>query len=152
MDDYFKFMAHISGVYKEDLAEYLCNEFINILQQYYSILNPVMRMTLVTCLKIMRGKDVVSPGVVLPVFLKLFRCEDKHLRKFLHACIVGDLKNLNLKHKVNNINRKLQNFIFAMLADPNEGASRRSLNVMIELYKRKIWNDDKTVNVIAEAV
>lgn len=22
---------------------------------------------------------------------------------------------------------------------------------MIELYKRKIWNDDKTVNVIAEA-
>jgi len=23
---------------------------------------------------------------------------------------------------------------------------------MIELYKRKIWNDDKTVNVIAEAV
>ena len=23
---------------------------------------------------------------------------------------------------------------------------------MIELYKRRIWNDDKTVNVIAEAV
>ena len=23
---------------------------------------------------------------------------------------------------------------------------------MIELYKRKIWNDEKTVNVIAEAV
>lgn len=39
-----------------------------------------------------------------------------------------------------------------MLQDPNEGAARRSLNVMIELYKRKIWNDEKTVNVIAEAV
>lgn len=38
-----------------------------------------------------------------------------------------------------------------MVQDPNEGASRRSLNVMIELYKRRIWNDDKTVNVIAEA-
>jgi protein SDA1 len=37
-----------------------------------------------------------------------------------------------------------------MLKDPNEGASKRSLNVMIELYKRKIWNDDKTINVIAE--
>ena len=38
-----------------------------------------------------------------------------------------------------------------MLQDPNEGAAKRSLNVMIELYKRKIWNDEKTVNVIAEA-
>lgn len=37
-----------------------------------------------------------------------------------------------------------------MLKDPNEGAAKRSLNVMVELYKRKIWNDDKTVNVIAE--
>jgi protein SDA1 len=24
------------------------------------------------------------------------------------------------------------------------------MNVMIELYKRKIWNDDKTVNAISE--
>ncbi len=38
-----------------------------------------------------------------------------------------------------------------MLKDPNETASKRSLAVMIELYKRKIWNDEKTVNVIAEA-
>jgi len=35
-----------------------------------------------------------------------------------------------------------------LLQDPNEDASKRSLNVMIELYKRHIWNDDKTVNTI----
>jgi len=107
MDEYFKFFAHISAVYKEELAEYLCNEFINLLQQYYSILHPVIRMSLVTCLKIMRGKDVVSPSVVLPVFFKLFRCEDKHLRRYLHSVIVTDLKKLNEKHKVQNVNRKL---------------------------------------------
>lgn len=38
-----------------------------------------------------------------------------------------------------------------MLADPNEGAARRSLNVMIDLYKKRFWNDEKTVNVIAQA-
>lgn len=32
LDEYFKFFAHISGVYKEELADYLCNEFINLLQ------------------------------------------------------------------------------------------------------------------------
>ena len=115
IDQYFKFMAHISGVYKEELAEYLSNEIINMLQQYYSIMNPAIRLTLVTSLRIMRGKDVVGPSLVLPVLLKLFRCEDKGLRKFLHSIIISDLKKLNTNHKVMNINRKLQNFIFAMI-------------------------------------
>jgi len=109
-EDFLKFLAHISGVsgvYKEELADFLSQEMINLLEQYYSIMNQSVRMTLVTCLKIMRGKDVVAPTVVLPVLFKLFRCEDKALRKFIHAIIVLDLKRLNLKHKVNNINRKL---------------------------------------------
>ena len=72
-------------------------------------------MTLVTCLKIMRGKDNVSAAVVLPVFLKLFKCKDKELRKFLHGSIINDLKELNKKAKNNNINKKLQNFILNLL-------------------------------------
>ena len=151
LEDYCKFMAHVSGVYREDVADLLCHELIDLLQQYYAILNPSVRLSFVTSLKILRGKDVASPSLVLPVLLKLFRCEDKGLRKFLHAIIVSDLKKLNQNHKVCNINRKLQNFIFQMLQDANETASRRALNVMIELYKRRIWNDEKTVNVIAEA-
>lgn len=72
--DYFKFMAHVSGVYRQQIANFLSTEILNLLQQYYSILHAEVRMTLVTCLKVMRGKDVVSATVVLPVFLKLFRC------------------------------------------------------------------------------
>lgn len=109
-EDYLKFFAHISGVngiYKDELNPFLSDEIMNLLQQYYSILNQNVRMTLVTCLKIMRSKDVLAPTVVLPVLLKLFRCEDKGLRKFIHAIVVLDLKKLNLNHKVNNINRKL---------------------------------------------
>lgn len=109
-EDYLKFLAHVSGVtgvYKDELADFLSQEMINLLEQYYSIMHQSVRMTLVTCLKIMRGKDVVAPTAVLPVLFKLFRCEDKALRKFIHAIIVLDLKRLNLKHKVCNINRKL---------------------------------------------
>lgn len=104
---------------------------------------------MVTCLKVMRGKDVAAPSVVLPVLIKLFRCDDKTLRKFLHSVIVSDLKKLNKVARVHNINRKLQNFIQAMLQDMNEMASKRALTLMIELYKRRIWSDDKAVNVIA---
>ena len=67
-------MAHISNVYKNQLAQFLSNEMLSLLQQYYSILHPEVRMALVTCLKIMRGKDVVPAAAVIPVFLKLFKC------------------------------------------------------------------------------
>lgn len=102
-------------MYRDDIAEMLCQELVDLLQQYYAILNPSVRLSFVTALKILRGKDVASPSIVLPVFLKLFRCDDKNLRSFLHSIVVSDLKKLNLKHKVSNINRKLQNFIFQML-------------------------------------
>lgn len=36
------------------------------------------------------------------------------------------------------------------MKDSNRKASRKALNIMIELYKKKIWNDSKTVNQIAE--
>ena len=107
-------------------------------------------MAMVTCLKILRGKDLVAPSLILPVFLKLFKCKDKELRKFLHGAIISDIKKLNKLSRNHGINKKLQTFIFDMLKDANETASKRALAVMIELYKRKIWNDDKTVNVIAE--
>lgn len=45
----------------------------------------------------------------------------------------------------------LQNFMFNMLKDNNSKAAKMSLGVMIELYKKNIWNDAKTVNVIAVA-
>lgn len=70
------------------------------------------------------------------------------MRKFLHASIVSDLKELNKTAKNHQVNKRLQNFILQMLQDANEAASKRSLNVMVELYKRHIWNDDKTVNAI----
>jgi protein SDA1 len=124
---------------------------INLLQQYYSILSNDLRLTLVTCLKIMRGKDVVPAASVLPVFFKLFRCKDKELRKFLHGVIISDMKKLNEKAKNHSINKKMQNFVHGLLQDPNEDSSRRSLIVMIELYKRRVWNDEKTVNVIWSA-
>ena len=38
-----------------------------------------------------------------------------------------------------------------MIKDPDEIATKRSLQVMIELFRRWIWNDENTVNVIAEA-
>ena len=38
-----------------------------------------------------------------------------------------------------------------MLKDSNLLAAKKSLDVMIELYKKNVWKDAKTVNVVASA-
>jgi|LauGreDrversion4_2_1035121.scaffolds.fasta_scaffold122711_1 protein SDA1 len=94
-DQLMLFISHVSQKYKEEIVSYLPAELLNLLQQYYTILNPETRMTMVTCLKIFRGKDLVEPVVILPVLFKLFKCKDKELRKFLHQGLISDLKRLN---------------------------------------------------------
>ena len=45
----------------------------------------------------------------------------------------------------------LQNFMYTMLSDSDLLAAKKSLDAMVELYKKNIWKDAKTVNVIASA-
>ena len=45
----------------------------------------------------------------------------------------------------------MQNFMFTMLKDSHKIAAKTSLDVMIELYRKNVWKDAKTVNVIATA-
>ncbi|CAJ0940921.1 unnamed protein product [Ranitomeya imitator] len=104
--------------------------------------------TLCKALIMLRNKDLISPAVLLELFFELLRCQDKLLRKTLYTHIVTDIKNINAKHKNNKVNT---NFMYTMLRDNNTIAAKMSLDVMIELYRRNIWNDAKTVNVITTA-
>lgn len=83
--------------------------------------------------------------------LQLFRCQDKVLRQLLFAHIVTDIKNTNEKRTNQKVNREMQNFMYSMLKDENETAARKSLDVMVALYRKRVWTDARTVNVIATA-
>jgi proline dehydrogenase len=76
---------------------------------------------------------------LLCLFFKLFRCKDKPLRQMLYSHIVTDIKNINEKHKNQKMNRTLQNFMYTMLNDPSDIAAKKSLDVMIDLYRKRIW-------------
>lgn len=41
--------------------------------------------------------------------------------------------------------------MYTMLEDGSETAARRSLDVIVELYRRNLWTDGRTVNVLASA-
>jgi protein SDA1 len=100
---------------------------------------------------LMRNKNLLEPTALLPLFFRLLHCQDRRLRKYLETHIIADVKSVNAKHKNMKVNTVLQNFMYGMIKDSNVKATKMSLNIMIELYRKNIWNDTKTVNVIASA-
>ncbi len=59
-----------------------------------------------------------------------------------------DIKNSNKKHVNEALNRQLQSFLYTILAGDNTRTAKKSLAVLCELYRRGVWRDAKTVNVI----
>ncbi|KAA0719817.1 SDA1 -like protein [Triplophysa tibetana] len=148
--DLVMFLSQVAHCYVEELSKFP-QELTQLLLNHHTVLQPDLRMTFCRALILLRNKDLISPTSLLELFFELLRCHDKLLRKTLFTHIVTDVKNINSKHKNNKLNTILQNFMYTMLRDSNPIAAKISLDVMVELYRRNIWNDAKTVNVITTA-
>lgn len=81
---------------------------------------------------------------------QLLCCQDKELRQKIQEFIINDLTRINEKAKNHKVNKFIRNKCCENLLNPNVKAARKTLNIMILLFKKKIWNDDKTVNAIAQ--
>ncbi|KAJ6657515.1 hypothetical protein lerEdw1_002450 [Lerista edwardsae] len=144
------FLAQVGHCYPKHLADFP-QQLKELLSYNHTVLDADLRMTFCKALILLRNKNLINPTSLLELFFELLRCHDKFLRKTLYTHIVTDIKNINAKHKNNKMNTTLQNFMYTMLQDSNPTAAKISLDVMIELYRRNIWNDTKTVNVITTA-
>ncbi|KAL1138749.1 hypothetical protein AAG570_008811 [Ranatra chinensis] len=148
LDDLIMFMAQVAQCYPDIMNTY-AQELINILQAHNSVLDADMRMSFCRALILLRNKNLLAPTDLLSLFFSLLRSQDKALRTFLETHIVNDIKNVNAKSKNAKLNSTLQNFMYSMLNDSNSKAAKMSMDIMIDLYKKNVWNDVKTVNVIA---
>ena len=124
-------------------------ELIELLDKQGANFNTKYRNEIVKALIIMRGKDMIEGKPLFELFFKLFRIKDKQIRKTVHKFIVRDVKKINQKTKNHAVNKSLQNFMYTMLQDQDVTAAFKSLQVTEDLYKKQIWNDEKTVNVLS---
>ena len=145
------FLSHISSCYKQKLRDFPF-QLVELLEEHADVLHSNVRQCIVQALFLMRNKGLLQPVPLLKVFFSLFRVRDKYLREMLFNHIVHDIKNINKEKKNDTVNRAIQTFMYNMLKDDSTIAAKKSLDVMIELYRRRVWVDDKTVNVIASAM
>eukprot|EP00242_Pyramimonas_sp_CCMP2087_P017803 CAMPEP_0198213366 /NCGR_PEP_ID=MMETSP1445-20131203/28822_1 /TAXON_ID=36898 /ORGANISM="Pyramimonas sp., Strain CCMP2087" /LENGTH=521 /DNA_ID=CAMNT_0043887993 /DNA_START=119 /DNA_END=1681 /DNA_ORIENTATION=- len=148
--DLVDFLSHVSGCYPEDSLTY-ADELIDLLEKNYAILDHNLRRALVQALILIRNRGRLAATKLLPLFFRLFRCADKKLRSLLFKHIVVDIQNSNKKHRDERLNRTIQNFLYTQLQDDHEMCAKKSLAVLTELYRRKVWVDQRSVNVIASA-
>lgn len=167
-----EFLSHVTPSFPEE-SKTFPGQLLDLLANNYEALDPNLRRTLAQCLILLSNRlpEHLSRIQLLPVFFTLFRCPDKVLRQMLFSYVVNDIKRLNKKTQNIKLNTSLQNFMFTMLKDsPNAAseasssassgvassqhqkmAAKKALQVMIELWRRKVWRDERTVNCIANA-
>ncbi|KAG3107827.1 hypothetical protein PI124_g12872 [Phytophthora idaei] len=144
------FLSHVAKCYPTEMAAFP-EQIMGLLRDNYLVLEPELRKTLVQSLMLLRNRGLVDAITLLKLFFELFRCPDKRLRELLYKHIVSDIRQLNATSRNVKVNKALQNFLFEMLKDESEHAAIKSLQVLMDLFKRKIWHDQRSVNVIVTA-
>ena len=145
-----QFLSHAAPYYKSEAAN-VPRQIIELLGQNFEALDPLIRRCCVQGLIMLQNRSMISRLELLPTLFQLFRCKDKPMRKLLFSHIVNDIKRVNKIRQNHKLNNTLQNFMFTMLKDESVMAAKKSLDVMIDLWRRRVWMDAKTVNAVVTA-
>lgn len=142
------FIGNVAHCY-DTAGSTIAPDIAALLTQSGPAMHPDTRRSLVKLLALLRARGKADPALVIPLFFRLLVCNDKVLRRMLHGHIVSDIKKLQASG--HGCRRQLQSFLFAMVEDRSEVLVKRSLHVLVDLFRKKIWNDAKCANMIATA-
>ncbi|CAK9096699.1 Protein SDA1 homolog (Nucleolar protein 130) (SDA1 domain-containing protein 1) (hSDA) [Durusdinium trenchii] len=144
------FLSQVSHLYPEDSGSF-AGDTLRLLERSYEAMDGDLRKTLFQALVLMRNRGGLDPIVLIKLCFALFRCHDKGLRELMYNHVVSDIRNVNRQATNQKLNKAIQNEVYRMLEDPSSIAAKKSLQIMVDLYKRRVWVDVRTVNVIADA-
>jgi protein SDA1 len=124
-----------------------------------------IRKACVSALILMRNKGAVPPLRLLQLFFQLMAVvPDKNLRESLYHHIVNDIRNINKNGKKDEkLNRTIQSFFHRIVTasanestpggedSPTDYAAKRAVQATCDLYRRNVWNDERSVHILASA-
>ncbi|KAG5508603.1 hypothetical protein GH5_06855 [Leishmania sp. Ghana 2012 LV757] len=147
------YVCHVSHCFPKDAAV-IVNIVVELLRASKGDGLPSdLRLALVKSLILLRAKDLVSTDQTFPLFFGLLQERDKTLRKLILTHVVSDIRKANMPGAKNGvqINKKAQNFLFSVMAEDDPVQARCAEMVMIDLYRRRVWSDERTVEVLTTA-
>ncbi|GAO51190.1 hypothetical protein G7K_5301-t1 [Saitoella complicata NRRL Y-17804] len=149
------FMAHVSNCYPTETASFP-NDLTMLLTNHHAVLHPDLREKLVQSLVLLRNKDVItSISLLQTLFPLLANTPSKNLRVQIYNTIVSDIRVANQKAKNHRLNKTVQSVLFGMVEqgaeDGSSTAGAWAVKLTREMWKRGIWDDARTVEIMKEA-
>ncbi|MCJ1285258.1 Severe Depolymerization of Actin [Xylographa opegraphella] len=150
--DLIDFTSHVAECFPELTAKFP-NELIEILTLHHQVLESELREKIVGSLVLLRRKDIIDSSVLLhALFPILTSTPSKSLRTLLFQKILSDLRTSNSKTTNHRLNRTIQTVLFNLLtSDRTSSKGIWAVKITRELWKRQIWTDPKTVEIMKEA-
>ncbi|KAK1472431.1 hypothetical protein CCUS01_05815 [Colletotrichum cuscutae] len=145
-------LAHTVDLYPKHATAFP-DDLKAILLQHHEVLHPELREKIVGALALLRKKDVIDSTYYLTtLFPILVSSPSKSLRTLLFGKILTEMRNANSKATNHPLNRTIQTVLYNLItADRTSPKAVWAVKLTRELWKRQIWTDAKTVDVMKEA-
>ncbi|CAL9193319.1 unnamed protein product, partial [Musa hybrid cultivar] len=150
LGDLVMFIAHVTPFYPDKLANFP-QQVADLLRVDSRALPSSLRCHLVQALILLVNRKIIDIEETLELFMDLQILGDRTLRKLAFSHVVHNIRLMNQKHMNEAKNRKLQNTLFFMLQGEEEQRAKRSLVILCDLHRRRVWFDDRTANAICNA-
>lgn len=149
------FMSNVCSSFP-DLTQDFPNDLAQLLLKNHAVLNYDLREKLVQSLVLLRNKDVIASTTLLQtLFPVLTTTQSKALRTQIYTTVVSDIRNANSKTRNHRLNKTVQTVLFGLVEagkdDPASTSGLWAVKLTRELWKRRIWDDARTVEIMKEA-
>lgn len=164
------FVAQLVPSYP-DIASSFPRDLSELLLKHHSSLSPDLRHAAVRSLVLLHNREVIdSEELLRTLFPLLSITTSSSLRSLIQSTILGDIKNANAKAKNHKLNRIVQGLLFGVVEQGMKGSddihihSKRkdaepkgksqalwAVRLAADLWRKNIWNDAKTVALLALA-
>lgn len=144
------FLSHVSYLYPERSTNFSTN-VLGLFKKRHAEMIPPLRHTLFNALVLLKNKRQLDQVVLLEFCFELFDCQDKLLRQSVFSFIIEDVKKANQISNQVRLNKAVLNMVLNVLKNETN-ASLKGLQVLIELYKKRVLVGSRCVNVIVQAL
>ncbi|UKJ89148.1 hypothetical protein MACJ_002395 [Theileria orientalis] len=132
-------------------GRWLCLKLIELIKEFRSVMDGKMIRMVIKSTFTLRTKKQIDLETILVEWLELLDLNDKEQRKKLYNYIVKDLALISTKSKNRQAVKNLQQLLFEKIyKNTNLNIRLLSCCIIIELYRRNVWNDLYTLNQLCE--
>lgn len=148
--DLVGFVAQVASCYPKETANFP-DELAKLVLDHHQHLSEDLREKLIQSLVLLKNKGVISPEkLIATLFPILLITGSKQMRTQIYSNIITIVKAANTGTRAQKLNKSVQALLFNVLST-GEASGLWATKLTRELWRRNVWDDPRTVEIMAQA-